>query len=154
VPGITLPCTANATQCAGCLHTLCLLTCWYVCLVLCCCSLQFPEVFWDSSIDYFGVTQPPGEDTRGRCFMFWNLARFNDGAPLLAALVSGRSARAAEGADTQELQQHMLEVCAAQGWPGCAQRDCFGNSLSGVVGFPGLPLRCACSPISHKPKPG
>lgn len=42
--------------------------------------------------------------------MFWNLARFNNSAPLLAALVSGRSARAAEGGDAQELQQHMLEV--------------------------------------------
>jgi lysine-specific histone demethylase 1 len=72
--------------------------------------MQFPEVFWDSEVDYFGITQPPGEDTRGRCFMFWNLARFNDGAPLLAALVSGPSARAAEGADTEELQQHMLQV--------------------------------------------
>jgi hypothetical protein len=72
--------------------------------------LQFPEVFWDSSVDYFGITQPPGEDTRGRCFMFWNLARFNDGAPLLAALVSGRSAAAAEAPDTQELQEHMLQV--------------------------------------------
>lgn len=72
--------------------------------------VQFPEVFWDNSIDYFGITQPPGEDSRGRCFMFWNLARFNNSAPLLAALVSGRSARAAEGGDAQELQQHMLEV--------------------------------------------
>jgi hypothetical protein len=42
--------------------------------------------------------------------MFWNLARFNNGAPLLAALVSGPSARAAEGADTEELQHHMLQV--------------------------------------------
>lgn len=80
------------------------------CTTAFCLLLQFPEVFWDSSVDFFGITQDPGEDTRGRCFMFWNLARFNEGAPLLAALVSGRAARAAEGADTLELQQHMLEV--------------------------------------------
>lgn len=76
----------------------------------CLSRMQFPEVFWDSSVDYFGITQPPGEDTRGRCFMFWNLGRFNNGAPLLAALVSGRAARAAEDAGTEELQQHMLQV--------------------------------------------
>jgi len=52
--------------------------------------LQFPHVFWED-VDYFGITQPGGEEERGRCFMFWNLARFNQGLPLLTSLVSGRS---------------------------------------------------------------
>lgn len=76
-----------------------------------CCGLQFPEVFWDPAVNYFGITQPPGEDKRGRSFMFWNLAGFNGGIPLLAALVSGRAARGAEEDDnTQGLTQHTLQV--------------------------------------------
>jgi lysine-specific histone demethylase 1 len=67
-------------------------------------------VFWDSEVDYFGVTQPAGPSTRGRCFMFWNLARFNGGVPLLAGLVAGAAARAAEQDSQEELVQHMLQV--------------------------------------------
>lgn len=70
--------------------------------------LQFPEVFWDD-VDYFGITQPAGPDTRGRCFMFWNLARFT-GVPLLTSLASGQSAEAAEDTPPEELVQHMLQV--------------------------------------------
>lgn len=66
-------------------------------------------MFWDD-VDYFGVTQPGGEERRGRCFMFWNLARFNGGKPLLTSLVSGKAARAAETDSTQELQEHVLAV--------------------------------------------
>lgn len=66
-------------------------------------------------MNYFGITQPPGEDTRGRSFMFWNLAGFNGGTPLLAALVSGRAARDAEEDDsTQGLTQHTLQVWGQQ----------------------------------------
>ncbi|CAA2975763.1 lysine-specific histone demethylase 1 homolog 3 [Olea europaea subsp. europaea] len=52
--------------------------------------LEFPEVFWDDSIDYFGAT---AEDTdhRGRCFMFWNVKK-TVGAPVLIALVVGKAA--------------------------------------------------------------
>ncbi|CAI9757961.1 unnamed protein product [Fraxinus pennsylvanica] len=52
--------------------------------------LEFPEVFWDDTIDYFGTT---AEDTdqRGRCFMFWNVKK-TVGAPVLIALVVGKSA--------------------------------------------------------------
>lgn len=74
--------------------------------------LQFPEVFWDD-VDYFGITQPGGPEGRGRCFMYWNLARFNGGVPLLTSLVSGISARAAEEASVEEQQEHMLQVSAA-----------------------------------------
>ncbi|XAR61683.1 Spermine oxidase [Bertholletia excelsa] len=36
--------------------------------------LEFPEVFWDESVDYFGAT---AEETsqRGQCFMFWNVKK-------------------------------------------------------------------------------
>ncbi|WIA08913.1 hypothetical protein OEZ85_008331 [Tetradesmus obliquus] len=72
--------------------------------------LQFPEVFWDAEVDYFGVTQPAGPASRGRCFMFWNLARFNGGTPLLAGLVAGAAARAAEQDSQEELVEHTLQA--------------------------------------------
>ncbi|KAF8072835.1 LDL3 [Scenedesmus sp. PABB004] len=72
--------------------------------------LQFPSVFWDSQPDFFGVTQPGGAGGRGRGFMFWNLAAFNDGAPLLTSLVSGEAARAAEGESEAELRDHVMQA--------------------------------------------
>ena len=63
--------------------------------------LEFPEdsaVFWDDSVDYFGVTdvndvslRDDGScDTRGKCFMFWNVHRYTSGAAkVLGALVVG-----------------------------------------------------------------
>ncbi|XP_057469849.1 lysine-specific histone demethylase 1 homolog 3-like [Actinidia eriantha] len=52
--------------------------------------LEFPEVFWDNSVDYFGAT---AEETnqRGQCFMFWNVKK-TVGAPVLIALVVGKAA--------------------------------------------------------------
>lgn len=52
--------------------------------------LEFPEVFWDDTVDYFGAT---AEDTieRGHCFMFWNVKK-TVGAPVLIALVVGKAA--------------------------------------------------------------
>ncbi|XP_062201491.1 lysine-specific histone demethylase 1 homolog 3-like [Phragmites australis] len=52
--------------------------------------LEFPEVFWDDNVDYFGATAEE-TDLRGRCFMFWNL-RKTVGAPVLIALVVGKAA--------------------------------------------------------------
>ncbi|GMI89768.1 LSD1-like 3 [Hibiscus trionum] len=52
--------------------------------------LEFPEVFWDDSVDYFGVTAEE-TDSRGHCFMFWNV-RKTVGAPVLIALVAGKAA--------------------------------------------------------------
>jgi hypothetical protein len=42
--------------------------------------------------------------------MFWNLARFNGGVPLLAGLVAGAAARAAEQDSQEELVEHTLQV--------------------------------------------
>ncbi|KAK6115262.1 hypothetical protein DH2020_007531 [Rehmannia glutinosa] len=52
--------------------------------------LEFPEVFWDDTIDYFGATAED-RDQRGRCFMFWNVKK-TVGAPVLIALVVGKAA--------------------------------------------------------------
>ncbi|CAN6463685.1 unnamed protein product [Victoria cruziana] len=52
--------------------------------------LEFPAVFWDDSVDYFGATAEK-TDNRGQCFMFWNV-RKTVGAPVLIALVVGKAA--------------------------------------------------------------
>ncbi|KAA3464415.1 lysine-specific histone demethylase 1-like protein 3-like [Gossypium australe] len=52
--------------------------------------LEFPEVFWDDTVDYFGVTAEE-TDSRGHCFMFWNV-RKTVGVPVLIALVAGKAA--------------------------------------------------------------
>jgi hypothetical protein len=46
--------------------------------------------------------------------MFWNLARFNGGVPLLAGLVAGAAARAAEQDSQEELVEHTLQVQGRQ----------------------------------------
>lgn len=52
--------------------------------------LEFPEVFWDDNVDYFGATAEQ-TDLRGQCFMFWNLKK-TVGAPVLIALLVGKAA--------------------------------------------------------------
>ncbi|KAF0929951.1 hypothetical protein E2562_027081 [Oryza meyeriana var. granulata] len=52
--------------------------------------LEFPEVFWDDNVDYFGATSEE-TDLRGQCFMFWNLKK-TVGAPVLIALLVGKAA--------------------------------------------------------------
>ncbi|CAN0906448.1 Lysine-specific histone demethylase 1 homolog 3 [Linum grandiflorum] len=52
--------------------------------------LEFERVFWDDSVDYFGATAED-TDSRGDCFMFWNV-RKTVGAPVLIALVVGKAA--------------------------------------------------------------
>ena len=56
--------------------------------------LEFPAVFWDDSVDFFGAALDGGMQGRGRCFMFWNLHRFT-GHPQLTALLSGDAANQA-----------------------------------------------------------
>ena len=60
-------------------------------------ALEFSTKFWDDSVDYFGCASgESGEsETRGRAFMFWNLAPVT-GKPVLAALVAGEAAEIAE----------------------------------------------------------
>lgn len=54
--------------------------------------LEFPEVFWTPEYDYFGAAVDGGPELRGRCFMFWNGARFS-GAPILTSIISGKLIR-------------------------------------------------------------
>ena len=53
--------------------------------------MEFPEAFWEGSVDYFGAAVPGGTAARGRCFMFWNLQRFAQ-KPILTAVVAGAAA--------------------------------------------------------------
>ncbi|KAK2978618.1 hypothetical protein RJ640_020928 [Escallonia rubra] len=70
--------------------------------------LEFPDVFWDDSVDYFGAT---AEETnqRGLCFMFWNV-RKTVGAPVLIALVVGKAAIDGESMDSSFHVNHALSV--------------------------------------------
>ena len=53
--------------------------------------MEFPEAFWEGSVDFFGAAVPGGPAARGRCFMFWNLQRFAQ-KPILTAVVAGEAA--------------------------------------------------------------
>ncbi|XP_023002185.1 lysine-specific histone demethylase 1 homolog 3-like [Cucurbita maxima] len=70
--------------------------------------LEFPQVFWDDSVDYFGAT---AEETkwRGQCFMFWNV-RKTVGAPVLIALVVGQAAVERQYMSSSDNISHALMV--------------------------------------------
>ncbi|XP_074575155.1 lysine-specific histone demethylase 1 homolog 3-like [Curcuma longa] len=70
--------------------------------------LEFPSVFWDDNVDYFGAT---AEETnqRGQCFMFWNVKK-TVGAPVLIALVVGKSAKNGQTFDNSDHVSHALLV--------------------------------------------
>ncbi|GAB2267722.1 hypothetical protein Dimus_002704 [Dionaea muscipula] len=70
--------------------------------------LEFPEVFWDDTVDYFGAT---AEDTvqRGHCFMFWNVKK-TVGAPVLIALVVGKSAVDGQSMSSSSHVNHALAI--------------------------------------------
>lgn len=70
--------------------------------------LEFPSVFWDDAVDYFGAT---AEETsrRGYCFMFWNV-RKTVGAPVLIALVVGRAAIDGQCLSSADHVNHALMV--------------------------------------------
>lgn len=70
--------------------------------------LEFPEVFWDDTVDYFGAT---AEETylRGQCFMFWNV-RKTVGAPVLIALLVGKAAIAGQNMSSSDHVNHAVMV--------------------------------------------
>ncbi|KAL3639100.1 hypothetical protein CASFOL_017007 [Castilleja foliolosa] len=70
--------------------------------------LEFPEVFWDDTIDYFGATAED-RDQRGRCFMFWNVKK-TVGAPVLIALVVGKAAKDGRDTSSSDNVSHALLV--------------------------------------------
>ncbi|XP_039069116.1 lysine-specific histone demethylase 1 homolog 3-like isoform X2 [Hibiscus syriacus] len=70
--------------------------------------LEFPEVFWDDSVDYFGVTAEE-TDSRGHCFMFWNV-RKTVGAPVLIALVAGKAAIDGQSVSSSDHVNHAVII--------------------------------------------
>lgn len=70
--------------------------------------MEFPEVFWDESIDYFGATAEI-TDQRGRCFMFWNVKK-TVGAPVLIALLVGKAAIDGQNISSSHHVGHALVV--------------------------------------------
>ncbi|XP_077231500.1 lysine-specific histone demethylase 1 homolog 3-like [Tasmannia lanceolata] len=70
--------------------------------------LEFPNVFWDDTVDYFGATAE-GTDRRGQCFMFWNVKK-TVGAPVLIALVVGKAAIDGQNMSTCDHVTHALMV--------------------------------------------
>lgn len=70
--------------------------------------LEFPEVFWDETIDYFGATAET-TDQRGRCFMFWNVNK-TVGAPVLIALVVGMAAIEGQNISISDHVNHALLI--------------------------------------------
>ncbi|KAM1617186.1 hypothetical protein TB2_015840 [Malus domestica] len=70
--------------------------------------LEFPDVFWDDSVDYFGATAEETE-LRGQCFMFWNVKK-TVGAPVLIALVVGKAAIDGQNMSSSEHVNHAIVV--------------------------------------------
>ncbi|KAH7847338.1 hypothetical protein Vadar_024895 [Vaccinium darrowii] len=70
--------------------------------------LEFSEVFWDDSVDYFGATAE-NTNKRGLCFMFWNVKK-TVGAPVLVALVVGKAAIDGQSMTSSGLVNNALTV--------------------------------------------
>ena len=71
--------------------------------------LEFPEVFWDNRLSYFGAALPGGAAQRGAACIFWNLHPLT-GSNQLTALVSGESAYSGETAAEEELTLMAMKV--------------------------------------------
>ncbi|QCD98819.1 lysine-specific histone demethylase 1 homolog 3 isoform X2 [Vigna unguiculata] len=71
-------------------------------------ALEFPSVFWDDAVDYFGATAEE-RNSRGHCFMFWNV-RKTVGAPVLIALVVGKAAIDGVSLSSSDHVKHALKV--------------------------------------------
>ena len=70
--------------------------------------MEFPEVFWDDSVDYFGATAEE-TDRRGQCFMFWNIKK-TVGAPVLIALLVGKAAIDGQNMSSSDHVKHAVVV--------------------------------------------
>ncbi|KAM7274052.1 hypothetical protein ACFE04_028716 [Oxalis oulophora] len=70
--------------------------------------LEFPHVFWDDSVDYFGATAEK-PDKRGQCFMFWNVKK-TVGAPVLIALLVGKAAIDGANLSSSDHVHHAVTV--------------------------------------------
>lgn len=70
--------------------------------------LEFPEVFWEPQLSYFGAALPSEEAERGAGFMYWNLFPVT-GRKQLIALMSGEAAYQGE-----DLPDEILKVGSFQ----------------------------------------
>ncbi|XP_042507973.1 lysine-specific histone demethylase 1 homolog 3-like isoform X2 [Macadamia integrifolia] len=70
--------------------------------------LEFPKVFWDDSVDYFGATAEE-TDRRGQSFMFWNVKK-TVGAPVLIVLVVGKAALDGRDVSSYDHVNHAVMV--------------------------------------------
>ena len=70
--------------------------------------MEFPNVFWEESVDYFGATVEITE-LRGWCFMFWTLKKIV-GAPILITLVVGKAAIDGQNLETSVHVKHAVMV--------------------------------------------
>ena len=70
--------------------------------------MEFPNVFWEESVDYFGATAEITE-LRGWCYMFWTLKK-TVGAPVLIALVVGKDAIDGQNLETSDHVKHAVMV--------------------------------------------
>lgn len=71
--------------------------------------MEFPHVFWDPELAYFGAAVPGGAAGRGAASIFWNLAPLT-GRPQLTALISGAAAYEGEKKGDEELRDVALRV--------------------------------------------
>ncbi|BAT75432.1 hypothetical protein VIGAN_01329200 [Vigna angularis var. angularis] len=69
---------------------------------------QKKDIFWDDVVDYFGATTEE-RNSRGHCFMFWNV-RKTVGAPVLIALVVGKAAIDGQSLSSCDHVKHALKV--------------------------------------------
>lgn len=70
--------------------------------------LEFSNIFWEETVDYFGATAEE-TDRRGHCFMFWNVTK-TVGAPVLIALVVGKAAVYGQNLSSADHVNHALMV--------------------------------------------
>ncbi|KAK3284130.1 hypothetical protein CYMTET_8205 [Cymbomonas tetramitiformis] len=71
--------------------------------------MEFTEVFWDSSVAFFGAARGGGSAERGVAYMFWSLHELSQ-TPILVALFSGEAAAQMEQKSDEETVSAAMEV--------------------------------------------
>ena len=70
--------------------------------------MEFPNVFWEESVDYFGATAEITE-LRGWCYMFWILKK-TAGALVLIALVVRKAGIDGHNLETSDHVKHAIMI--------------------------------------------
>ena len=94
--------------------------------------LEFPEMFWDNSLSYFGAALPGGPPSRGAASMFWNLRALTAANQLTAPGVGGAAAYAGEEGGRGEAARRRPEGApeAVRGGSGAAAGRRGRNALA------------------------